>query len=305
MGDIRVLVIDDSRAIREFVVDALAQWEGFVTLEASDGARGLEMALVERPDLILLDLEMPHLNGFQVVDALRAQQANIPIILITSHGSEAIAVEFFRKGVKDYLGKPFTADEMYDAMERALTEVRLLQDREALTQHLAAVNQQLRRRVQEMDILYQVGKSVTSQLSRDQVLERILDAIFYVIGAEEAVLMLVDEESGRLQTALHRQQVPDQVQQAVYRSIEDLANEAVRRGEITASGAMLCAPLKVGERAIGVLSVSNHAGARPFSGHDRQLLLALADYAAVAIENSWLMSCTRRWRPSGATPTCC
>ena len=290
MGDVRILIIDNSQAIREFIVDALAKWEGFTTMEAVDGAEGLEMALTERPDLILLDLEMPHLNGFQVVDALRARQANIPIILITSHGSEDIAVEFFRKGVKDYLGKPFTADEMYDAIERALTEIRLLQDREALTQHLAAVNQQLRRRVQEMDILYQVGKSVTSQLAKDQLLERILDAIFYVIGAEEATLMLVDDESGELQVALQRQQVAGQVQMnpPSSRSAEELAGEAARKGAAMVTGAMLSAPLKVGERVIGVLGVGNNVSAKPFSGHDRQLLMALADYAAIAIENARL-----------------
>jgi signal transduction histidine kinase len=294
MRDMRVLVIDDSQAIRDFVVDALEKWEGFAVLEASDGAEGLEMALADPPDLILLDLEMPHLNGFQVVDALRAQEVNIPIILITSHGSEAIAVEFFRKGVKDYLSKPFTADEMFDAIERAIAEVRLLHDKEALTRHLAAANQQLRRRVQEMDILYRVGKSVTSQLSKDQLLERILDAIFYITGAEEAMLMLLDGQGGRLRTALHRQRVPGEVQQLTRRSVEELATEAIRKGDATDTGAMLSVPLKVGDRAIGVLGVGNRVSAQPLSGHDRQLLLALADYAAIAIENARLYEGVRQ-----------
>jgi len=257
-------------------------------MEASDGSEGLEMALTKSPDLILLDLEMPGLNGFEVVDALRSHQANIPIILITSHGSEAIAVEFFRKGVKDYLSKPFTIEEMYDAAERALTEARLLREKEALTQHLTAINQQLRRRVHEMDILYRVGKSVTSQLSKDEVLERVLDAIFYIIGAEEATLMLVDEESGQLQTELHRQRVSGEVHPSARRSAEELAIEAMRKGEATATGAMLTAPLKVGERIIGVLGVGNRVSTRPFSGHERRLLMALADYAAIAVENAHL-----------------
>jgi signal transduction histidine kinase len=294
MRDVRILIIDDSRAIRDFVIDAIEQWEGFVTLEASDGAEGLEMALADPPDLILLDLEMPHLNGFQVVDALRAQQSNIPVILITSHGSEAIAVEFFRKGVKDYLGKPFTVDELYDAIERALTEVRLVQDKEALTRHMAVVNQQLRRRVQEMDTLYQVGKSVTSQLSKDQLLERIIDAIFYVIDAEEATLLLMDEESGQLRTALHRQRVPGDVQPSTHRNAQELAAAAVLKRDVTETGAMLSAPLKVGDRVIGVLGVGNRVSDKPPDGHDRQLLLALADYAAIAIENARLYEGVQR-----------
>ncbi|MDY7079654.1 MAG: ATP-binding protein [Chloroflexota bacterium] len=287
-SSVRILVVDDSQHIRDFVVEALTSKEGFVVLEALDGADGLEMALTNSPDLILLDLEMPRLDGFQVIDALRAQQLDIPIILITSHGSEAIAVEIFRRGVKDYLSKPFTADEMYAAIERALTEVRLRQEKEALTQHLAIANQQLRRRVQELDILYRVGKSVTSLLSRPQLLERVLDAVFYVIGAEEASLMLIDEGSSQLRTELYRQRVDGVLHQSARRSAEQLAADAARKGAVTTTSAMLSAPLQVGDRVIGALGVGNRVSARPFSGHDRQLLMALADYAAIAIENARL-----------------
>ena len=285
MKDLNILVVDDSQAIREFVIQALMDKGGFIVQEALDGAEGLEMALAEHPDLILLDLEMPRLNGLQVVDALREHQADIPVILITSHGSEAIAVEIFRKGVKDYLNKPFTADEMHAAIDRALTEVHLRQEKEALTRRLSTANQQLQRHVQEMDILYRIGKSVTSMLSREQLMERILDAVFYVIGAEEAVLMLVDEESGRLRTQVHRQRVPGELRQTAHRSAEELADDAARKGEATATGAMISAPLKVGDKVIGTLGLGNRISSQPFTGHDRQLLLSLADYAAIAIEN--------------------
>ena len=287
-SDVRILIIDDSRPVREFVVQALASWEGFVTQEATDGYQGLKMALADHPDLILCDLEMPRLNGFQVLDALHEQRADIPVILITSHGSETIAVEVFRKGVKDYLIKPFTAEEMHAAIERALTEVRLRKEKEALTEHLAAANQQLQSRVQELGILYRIGKSVTSLLSKKELLERILDAVFYVLGAEEAVLMLVDEESGQLQTEIHRQSVPGEIHQLEHRSAEELGADVARKGDATATGALLSVPLKTGDRVIGTLGVGNRVSGRPFSGHDRQLLLALADYAAIAVENARL-----------------
>ncbi len=289
-----ILVVDDSRLIREFVVETLMRQEGFVVAEATDGAEGVEMALANPPDLILLDLEMPRLNGFQVVDALQEQGVDIPIILITSHGSEAIAVEFFRKGVKDYLSKPFTADALYAAIERALTEVRLRRERDALTQHLKAANQQLVRRVQEMDILYRVGKSVTSLLAMDQLLERIMDAIFYTVGAEEASLMLLDEESGTLQPAIHRQRVAGHLQETGQRTAEELAADVAGSGAPAVTGAMLSVPLKLGERTIGVLGVGNRVSGQPFSKHEQQLLMALADYAAIAIENARLYEKVRQ-----------
>jgi len=283
-----ILVVDDSRPIREFVIETLMRQEGFVVTEATDGAEGVEMALDNSPDLILLDLEMPRLNGFQVVDMLQEHGMDIPIILITSHGSEAIAVEFFRKGVKDYLSKPFTADALYAAIERALTEVRLRRERDALTQHLKAANRQLVQRLQEMDILYRVGKSVTSLLAMDQLLERIMDAIFYTVGAEEANLMLLEEESGTLQPAIHRQRVAGHLQETGQRTAEELAANVADSGAPEVTGAMLSVPLKLGGRTIGVLGVGNRISGQPFSEHEQQLLMALADYAAIAIENARL-----------------
>jgi signal transduction histidine kinase/DNA-binding response OmpR family regulator len=286
--NVRILVVDDNEPMREFVVQALAERGGFYTLEASDGAECVEMALTDPPDLILLDLQLPRLDGFQVLDALRDHQANIPVILITSHGSETIAVEVFRKGVRDYLIKPFTAEEMHDAIERAVSEVRLRQEKESLTEHLTKANEELRRRVRELDTLYRVGKSVTLLLAKEKLLERIIDAAFYVIDAEEAALMLLDEKSGRLRMELNRQRVPGETKRKGGRSDEELAAEAVRKGDATDTGAMLYAPLKLGGRVIGALGMSNCVSGQPLSGHDRRLLLALADHAAIAIENARL-----------------
>ncbi|MBN1978356.1 MAG: response regulator [Anaerolineae bacterium] len=285
---VRILIVDDSRAIRDFVLRALADRGGYVAAEAPNGAEGFRMALDSPPDLILLDLEMPQMDGFQVVDALNEHQVDVPVILITSHGSEAIAVEFFRKGVKDYLSKPFTAEELFAAMDRALADVRLRREKELLTQNLQAANRELRLRVRELDTLYGIGKSVTSLLDRDQLLERILDAAFYVIGAEEASLMLVDEETDQLTPALNRRRVTGDPHRTARRAPEELAADAIRRGEATASGAMLCAPLKVGEKTVGAIGLGNTVTTRSFTGHDRQLLMALADYAAIAIENTRL-----------------
>jgi signal transduction histidine kinase len=293
-SDVHILIADDSRAIRDFVLQALADRGGYTVTEASNGADGLQMALADPPDLILLDLEMPQMDGSQVVDALNERQADVPVILITSHGSEAIAVEFFRKGVKDYLSKPFTSEELFAAMDRALTDVRLRREKQLLTQNLTAANRELRRMVREMDTLYGIGKSVTSLLDRDQLLERVLDAAFYVIGAEEASLMLLDEGTNRLRPALRRQRVDGEHHHIARRGPEELAADAIRAGGATASGEMLSAPLTVGDKVVGAIGLGNPVTTRSFSSHDKQLLTALADYAAIAIENARLYEEVRR-----------
>lgn len=290
MPDIRVLVADDSREVREFIVQCVLEPQGFEVLEASDGAEALQKALEGDVDLMLLDFEMPKMTGLEVLDALRAQRSEIPVVLVTSHGSEAIAVKVFRKGVRDYIIKPFTADEMLAVIERALTEVRLQREKEALTTRLVQAKRQLEQRLRELNTLSQVGKSVTSLMERDQLLERIVDAALYITGAEEGAVLLENEEAdGFLQEQVRKRRVSGEKRQRSKRTEDELAADAVRKGNATMTGAMLYAPLKVGGKSIGALGVSNKVTSRFFNDHDRRLLMALADYAAIAIENARLL----------------
>ncbi len=143
MANERVLVVDDSRVYRDLVVNHVLEPNDYEPLTASDGASALQVALQNSLDLIVLDMQMPKLTGFQVLEALRNADCDVPVILMTLHGSEDMAVRAFRLGVKDYVIKPFEVDEMLAAIERALTEVRLRRERDALTQQLIQANKQL------------------------------------------------------------------------------------------------------------------------------------------------------------------
>lgn len=289
MSNIRVLVVDDSREMREFVAQYVLKPNGFEVLEASNGAEGVRKVLEGAVDLILLDLEMPKMTGFEVLDALRARGSEVPVVLMTSHGSEAIAVEVFRKGVRDYVIKPFTANEMRATIERALTEVRLQREKEALTARLMQANQQLKKRLYELETLSYIGKSVTALLERDRLLERVVEAGLYVTGADEGVVLLEDEMTGTLREYVRKQRVRGQEQHVLQCTEDEVAAEAMCKGEAIRVGPMLSIPLKVGSRPIGALCVSNKITARPFGDHDCRLLMALADYAAIAIENARLL----------------
>jgi class 3 adenylate cyclase/DNA-binding response OmpR family regulator len=290
LSNIRVLVVDDSRQIREFVVQYVLKPNGFEVVEATDGAEGMRKVLEGGIDLMLLDLEMPKMTGFEVLDALRAQRSEIPVILMTSHGSEVIVVEMFRKGVRDYVIKPFTVEEMLASIERALREVRLQHEKETLTARLIQSKRQLEQRLRELKTLSLVGKSVTTLMDRDKLLERIVDAALYITGSEEGAILLEDKSTGLLREHVRKRRVQGKEERRVSRRTEDeLAADTVREGNAMRTGAMLYAPLKVGEKSIGTLGVSNKVTARFFDDHDRELLTALADYASIAIENSRLL----------------
>ena len=112
----RVLIIDDSQEIRDFLSDYILKPKGFEVLTASNGLMGLEMAIAKEPDLMIVDQQMPRLTGLEVLEKLQERGIEIPAILATAHGSEETAVQAFRLGIRDYVIKPFDADEISDAL---------------------------------------------------------------------------------------------------------------------------------------------------------------------------------------------
>ena len=104
----RVLVVDDDPAIR-LLCSVNLQSEGFVVLEAEDGRRGLEQACSERPDLVVTDVMMPGLDGFQLADALRRDERTreIPLIILSGEAGPANADRARELGALAYVTKPF------------------------------------------------------------------------------------------------------------------------------------------------------------------------------------------------------
>lgn len=138
MANELILVVDDSQEIRQFLKQYVLIPLGYNVLTAPDGQAGLETALENNPDLIILDMSMPRMTGLQMLDALRKASNQAPVIFMTMHGSERIAAEVFRLGVREYMVKPFTLDEVRSAIDRALYETRLEKEKEALSQQLVA-----------------------------------------------------------------------------------------------------------------------------------------------------------------------
>ena len=107
----RILVVEDDAGIREGLQDAL-EIEGYEVLTAADGQVGLERGLREDPDLILLDLMLPKLDGFEVLERLRRDHVETPILVLTARGLEEDRVRGLDLGADDYVLKPFGLPEL-------------------------------------------------------------------------------------------------------------------------------------------------------------------------------------------------
>ncbi len=118
MSTERILIVEDERPMRTALEDVL-RGEGYRVLSAPDGQAGLERAVSEKPDLILLDIMMPKLDGYAVCAELRRQENPVPILMLTAKGMVEDRVQGLDVGADDYLVKPFSTEELL-ARVRAL-----------------------------------------------------------------------------------------------------------------------------------------------------------------------------------------
>ena len=116
-----VLAADDDADILGLITFRLER-SGYTVLQAHDGEEALELALTAKPDLAVLDVMMPKLDGFELTRRLRAEEATrrMPIILLTARAQEADVQEGFEAGADDYIRKPFSSQELRSRVQAIL-----------------------------------------------------------------------------------------------------------------------------------------------------------------------------------------
>lgn len=119
----RVLIVDDQSDIR-LMCRVNLQLAGYDVTEAANGSEGLRLAFAERPDLVLLDVMMPGMDGWQVLEAIKAEEttATIPVVLLTARVQREDEIKGWEGGAAEYLAKPFNPSAMIAVVHRVLNE---------------------------------------------------------------------------------------------------------------------------------------------------------------------------------------
>jgi two-component system response regulator AtoC len=179
----RVLLVDDEPSVRAALKELVLS-RGWEPLVARSGAEALE--LVERADAVVTDFSMPEMDGMELLRAVHERDGSLPVILLTAHGSERLAVRAIRAGAYEYVTKPFDVDEMQVALARAL-EAR-----------------SLRRRDRQLAAEHAIGRRVVCESA---AMRHLLDATARVASKEITVLVRGETGTGKelIGSLLHAQ----------------------------------------------------------------------------------------------------
>ncbi len=187
----KILVVEDELVLRETLAYNLTK-QGYEVITAADGSRAVELARQEKPDLILLDIMLPGIDGFEVCRILR-QDYNAPIIMLTARDEEVDKIVGLEVGADDYLTKPFSMRELLARVKAQLRRVRLLREafadevEEEAAQELRAGDlvidldrrevsldgEPLALKPMEYELLTYLAQNEGRVLSRDQLLEQV------------------------------------------------------------------------------------------------------------------------------------
>ena len=314
MGGETVLVVEDHRENIVHLVNNVLKPSGYNVITAMDGRRGLKRILSDNPDLVILDLNMPGMDGLEVLNSLQRRQVDTPVILTTFYGSEQVAEQALTLGAAAYVVKPYQIDEMLRAIDKALVDRPAprtppeLEEVHARDEHApeeaVSPTRQVERWARDMNILTRVGKALVAQLDVMRVCSRAVEAAIYLTRASQAFVLLLDEEDETKLCLCATRGPHDRAVRLIREPIESkLALKAAHAGQMLVLedarfehdlakaighelGPLAAAPLRWKQETFGVLLAGRDPGECEFGEASLEWLSGLAEYTAIAVRNA-------------------
>ena len=181
---ISILIVEDEEAIRSGLIDVFV-FHGYETDSAATGPEGLEKALTGKFDLILLDIMLPGMDGYEICNQIRAQDRDQPIIMLTARTSDEEIIEGLKLGADDYVAKPFSIQQLVLRVEAVLRRsqvgidqaktISLANDVQIDTENLTGHNgaDELTFTKREIEVMAYLAANSTRPISRDELLTKV------------------------------------------------------------------------------------------------------------------------------------
>ncbi len=279
--DAKVLIVDDEIGITR-LTQRLLNRAGYHVVAVNRPQKALEYLDQEQVDLMLVDIRMPEMDGFQLMEIARETQPELAVVIMTGYGTVETAVESLRKGADGMVLKPFTGVELVQSIEQALREKR---------------SQREIQRLRVLRPLFDITETLFSEKDPHRLKELILEIatnhlncsnihLYQRISGEYELLVGPVETAPTKFSSIFDQAYKSNDPIIVTGDSQENANYHALLKEMEL-GAFVCVP-NTSDRGYSVLAVSRHASEGSFSAADQELILLFSRQVAVAIENAHL-----------------
>ncbi len=308
----RVLVVDDDPSIRSLFSLILRENGSYETLTASDGEQALEiLRRDERIDIVLTDVQMPKMNGMELLREVKSVDPTLPVIMVTGFPTIDIAIRSMKEGASDFITKPFKFDQVELILSRTLRERELYLEnaklKEALvhTKEVEILNRRLSEKIKELTLLYSVSESMSGTFSSvDQVLEKGLEIVAKSLECERVSIMFYDRPSNSLYVRAAKglnieitkdlripvgQGISGKVFQLgsslIVRDVNKELDESLRNQWFYKTRSLISVPLFIQNEPFGVINTTDKIGDTLFTNDDLVILETIAKKISLNIEN--------------------
>ncbi len=297
-----LLVVDDERSVLEALVEALGD-RGFVVLTAESGPAAVAL-IAERPiDIVLLDLRMPGMDGIATLEALKARDPDVEVILVTAHATFQTAVSAIKREAYDYIAKPFDLDALERLVRRALAQRRLRAEIRSATARADA----LEARYHELAAVTRVGEAILRAPDVAAMLQGVLDIALAVGGFDAGAIHILDGDRrlGGLSVrqgarpvdegaaALHELPQGRLLADAASRRRAVVCAPAAASGAVGAAAWVVAVPVVAGEAVMGVLELASYAS-RPVPPAELRTLEMIGTQIGLGLEKVRLEEAARQ-----------
>ena len=316
----RILVVDDEPHVVQIFQDLLAQ-RGYEVTASTNGDDAILKVTTGNFDLVLTDINLPGVDGLEVVRAAKAADKDTCVILITGYASTTTAIDALRQGAYDYITKPFDLWETAKAIERGLeSRFLVIENRRLVTsleeanrelhQHELILSRMVKEATQRITALYVAGKEISTSLSRQATLDVIVNQVTKLAGAEASLVFLYDTAAGEYVAEAGVGVSLEALKEYRFGSGVGLHGQAVRNAspmrcasvpdtvgleeflsQVEAVSALVV-PLLTNEGVLGTITALRRTG-EPFTPDDQELLTMFASQASIALTNAILYERTK------------
>jgi len=301
----KVLLVEDDKKLT-FVLSAHLRTHGYEVLEASDGREGIEQARANRPDVIVMDVGMPVMDGLEASRRLKQDPATarIPIIMLTGKAQAEDVVLGLEAGAEEYVAKPFDVEVL---LARVRSMMRLACSHRELDQANDRLANQVATKTRQLELLYEYARALNEAADSAEIYDRVVETVRALTGSKRISLMLKEEGDehlrcvravgidaeivGRIKVNAMcgvAGQVFTTGKTFVAQAYGQCADEEIRKRYATdafLSTPLVSTSLATHGEVLGVLNVTDREDDRHFTQDEIDCIRSIADSAAIAIRN--------------------